>query len=72
MVYSPRWSAPISASLVFKVVQMLDIGVLAASCGFAWGLPIAFFMLPLAEGTGWVIDECSRLETNGGCNLSIR
>ena len=67
-----RGGASFSASLMFKLVQMLDIGALVASCGFAWGLLIALFMLPPAEGIGWVIDESSRLEINGGCYLSIR
>ena len=66
------WGAPIGASMVFKVVQMLDIGAFVASCGFAWGLLIVFFMPPPAEGIWWVIDESSRLEINGGCYLSIR
>ena len=71
MGYSPGWS--VDRRLVsVQMVQMLDIGALVASCGFARGLLIALFMPPPAEGVGWVIDGSSRLEINGGCYFSAR
>ena len=43
----------VGASLVFKVVQMLDSDLLEASCGLAWDLLIA--LPPPAEGVGWMM-----------------
>ena len=64
-------SSSIGASLVFKVVQMLDSD-LVASCGLTWDLLIALFMSPLAEGIGWVMNESPRPKVNGGCHVSMR
>ena len=55
-----RGGASIGASLVFEMIQMLDIGLMVASCGFAWGLLIALFMPPPAEGR---VGDRSTLQT---------
>ena len=64
MGYNPRWS-------VNRRLASVQCGS-NASCGFAWGLPIALFMPPPAEGIGWVIGERSRLKINKACYVSIR